>query len=167
MGNEKKEERNAAIVAKRNAGKKYAEIANEHGISIARARQIVEREKRRLRLEAIREETKRERERVDKEKEHIGQVRIITGRNVSEDVYADADMVLSLSNRLFLRLMRSRIYSKEQLIDLLNDEKGAGIRNIGKVGIEELEKYVGFKISDSIIEDRRLGKIHVLKKVEV
>jgi len=66
-------------------------------------------------------------------------------KKVKDDYESYGDMA-ALSVRVRNALFRSNISSKSDLIKGLENDDGIDVRGIWDKGIEEIEKYVGFKI---------------------
>lgn len=78
-------------------------------------------------------------------------------KKVKDDYESYGDMA-ALSVRVRNALFRSNISSKSDLIKGLENDDGIGVRGIWDKGIEEIEKYVGFKIlKERIRRDENIG----------
>ena len=94
----------------------------------------------------------------------ITRVQQICDKEIRKDtafkMYGDMSALTTRTRHI---LYRSNIKSKEQLIKELSQNLGVIIRGIGEGGINELEMFVGFGISD----ERRIvcgRKVHRLKR---
>ena len=88
-----------------------------------------------------------------------------------ERMLLECDELANLPLPVYRALYRNNIKSKDFLIECLNDKNGLGIDRIGAKGLEELEKFVGFKIDakKKVISSHPYGiwrAIWVLKRSE-